>query len=867
MAAFRNRAQGGYRPFDTGSLAQDNYERIYTTYSPTEETDYCVKFDIRTPHQCHMSTATYLERKFRFRLNYRPATSVNFRVIDLAYEDRGIGNDPDEAESPVITYGDHLAVVCNSPGFTLQNCMKHFQMRFKDTHVIDKPSEWLAMYTHLYSHALRNYVKGSSGAFLKDRLIKALEPRNSPFVKDRMRLVRMNNRAGFVLDLYTFTNTHNFAPSVSTPPGPLRPILTDFYFHDAGALLMNRLMSDIDYYFSEGYNGTRDEDYGIAEELDADAKENEEQTLAQWRHAHNLGLAAHNKAPAARTPDNITHMQAAEAFFAETQIMKLALTDVTGRQRHIGAYPQAVIAIYEAYLNNPERYRDLDVNGHVTGPFVIMPRAFVDPAGEDEKEMHVDFNDFLHLYEHSCNIYQSNRYDNTHLFVNHVARFEYFREDRNLQDATNLGVVQGLVDGPEWETFTDAGKAVHTELGDIARTAFRHGHLRTLHFLLIETGKIFTEFGIASMRAHKDAGTLNLLWDTFNPAEKMRYIIFGDNDANPFYQWYCATYVQPNMDLVQIASQQAVRDEVANEVVLPPADTLPNVGALQLIQSEFELSFIEPLVCGLHKPGEGPQPGCWSNVGDIFPRVDRFMYQFDFEEDALARRLINVLENEDGTGELRVDLVPGYSTSKLHTVYYRGLLKPRVDLVLHDFETRNLGQAHFMANPLNREDHANVTVEFEFNYRTKPQPLYMIFHTVTNYQLESAFQSVPFCHQGPVIDSLTLHTNTRSRVFYYSGAAHERLELLTVNNFPQYTPMRDGFGACVVVPINKLPESVYMDPHDDTIRGKATLSIPDFMGTKMVSDIDYRSTLRLTLVYKDLHLELNDVGVRRVQDL
>ena len=79
--------------------------------------------------------------------------------------------------------------------------------------------------------------------------------------------------------------------------------------------------------------------------------------------------------------------------------------------------------------------------------------------------------------------------------------------------------------------------------------------------------------------------------------------------------------------------------------------------------------------------------------------------------------------------------------------------------------------------------------------------------------------------------------------------------------------MRDGFGACVVIPINKLPESVYMDPHDDTIWGKATLAIPDFIGSKQVSNVAYRSTLRLTLVYKDLHLELNETGVRRVQDL
>ena len=78
--------------------------------------------------------------------------------------------------------------------------------------------------------------------------------------------------------------------------------------------------------------------------------------------------------------------------------------------------------------------------------------------------------------------------------------------------------------------------------------------------------------------------------------------------------------------------------------------------------------------------------------------------------------------------------------------------------------------------------------------------------------------------------------------------------------------MTDGIGACVVVPLCKLPESVYMDPHDDSLHGKALLSFPSMIRAAVLGE-DLNFELRLTLVYKDRHLEVNQDGTRKLLDL
>ena len=78
--------------------------------------------------------------------------------------------------------------------------------------------------------------------------------------------------------------------------------------------------------------------------------------------------------------------------------------------------------------------------------------------------------------------------------------------------------------------------------------------------------------------------------------------------------------------------------------------------------------------------------------------------------------------------------------------------------------------------------------------------------------------------------------------------------------------MTDGIGSCIVVPLCKLPESVYMDPHDDSLYGKAVLKFPGVLRRKQI-DENLSFELRLTLVYKDRHLEVNEDGTRKLLDL
>ena len=172
MSAFRNRKEGRYTQFDPSILATDNYERIYVTHTPVLDSPACTQFDIRTPHNSHMSTVAYLERTLRFELQYILDGEVT--ALGSTYQD------PQSKKSPLqlATTGLNGSVMLmhNSPGYSMQNCMKHFQMQFEGSNVIDKPSEWLPVYSHLYPESLHQTVRGSSGSFLTDRYLPHLQP-------------------------------------------------------------------------------------------------------------------------------------------------------------------------------------------------------------------------------------------------------------------------------------------------------------------------------------------------------------------------------------------------------------------------------------------------------------------------------------------------------------------------------------------------------------------------------------------------------------------------------------------------------------------------------------------------------------------
>ena len=66
------RKEGKYLPFDVQMLPTDNMEQIYVTHDPAAESLDSVRFDIRSPHTCHMSSVAYLERTLEFMILARP---------------------------------------------------------------------------------------------------------------------------------------------------------------------------------------------------------------------------------------------------------------------------------------------------------------------------------------------------------------------------------------------------------------------------------------------------------------------------------------------------------------------------------------------------------------------------------------------------------------------------------------------------------------------------------------------------------------------------------------------------------------------------------------------------------------------------
>ena len=64
--ALKNRQEGRYKGFDPRSLPTDAYERIYLSHDPKVDSMSHTEFDLRAPHNSHMSTVAYLERSFDF---------------------------------------------------------------------------------------------------------------------------------------------------------------------------------------------------------------------------------------------------------------------------------------------------------------------------------------------------------------------------------------------------------------------------------------------------------------------------------------------------------------------------------------------------------------------------------------------------------------------------------------------------------------------------------------------------------------------------------------------------------------------------------------------------------------------------------
>ena len=144
----------------------------------------------------------------------------------------------------------------------------------------------------------------------------------------------------------------------------------------------------------------------------------------------------------------------------------------------------------------------------------------------------------------------------------------------------------------------------------------------------------------------------------------------------------------------------------------------------------------------------------------------------------------------------------------------------------------------------------------------------MILHTKHIFERNSALQNMQTCHQGVPISQLRLNSNTHTRVLDFTGSNFKpRFEAMTANMFPQYETMVDDYGGIITIPLCKIPDSVYMDPHDDKFWGKITLRHPDHIGQPADPDETCTYEVRAIMLYKDLKFIKNEFSSRKMLEL
>jgi len=837
------RKTGRYLPFNTEVLPTDNMERIYVTHAPTHESLETARFDIKSPHNCHMSAVAYLERTLEFQLLARPPGLPVFIPVEagLRINGRNVFNQTNE----------NLQVRLNSPGFALQNVMKRFTTTFKDGTVTDEPSKWLPEYSHLYQDSLANYVSNSGRAFLHFRNVNGFDFFARASLDRTLTVTPFRHQhapQNVVRDLHVFENdTGVIVNHQEVRMGP------PAWFNQGAPPPMNafpNLLDLVNDYYQPVIQNADDV-------LNAEYAGLVQDTPAWANSIHNIVAHLQQYAGMLAVPPGDAGQQ---AVFDALQPEALNVMRQAAIQRQITANPTNFCLCIETfalqYLAQPLAFQTniggthlwplngAEVNGN--------PPVAAGPAiggAQIASNINVAAN-ILGVNENNINI---------------SAHHEYFlpvapggggqsNSDVDFALRTQARAILQAAP-PVYANNNAAGQAARDQLKQIFRQAYEAKYcFQTMNYLFAT--------GCALERP----------WAGATPNQRaVRRAIFGqNNEQNICEAWkqYFVNYIRQNMQITQIIDDFANKD--ANGDVIVQARNDPYM--INAANSNFKVKFFEPLVCGLHKPAEGPQPGCWADVGDILPRTERFQYQFDFEStELMGRRLINLLLTPGPNQCFPMCRLLAAHDTRMHTVFYRGLLNPRVDLVLHDFQTVRLGQVSF--NPTQVElgnDPQTKTIDFEFEYRTKPHPpLFMILHTKTLFKTITRLQDMATCHHGVSISQLQLNSNTHTRVMDFTGHNfHARFGAMTTNLFPEFKPLVDDFGGCVVIPLSKIPNSVYMSPHEDRMWGRISLTHPEYMGeTEINPNEECIYEVRAILYYKDLRLIKNESSSKKVLQL
>ena len=794
----QTRYEGGYKAVDPALLPKDNYERVHLEFErdATEEL-HSDTFDVKLPANSHLSTVMYLERTIDFQIQHYNGTPIN---VNLDLPTSGAGSFP----------SSRRRITIDSPGFSLQNNMERMEQNFQFCSVIERPHEWVPVYTHMYPKSLDRLVHASGRVFREQIADHYYISRNKmkryvPLVKD----VNILHEGTHDLDIY---KSHGL-DTVGLAPFPAIPAVDNAPGPPEGGLFRAVTSYDAE---RDRENHERYEQI-VSDLLDIhdDRKFDTSTILGEYMEYRN------------ENPD--FEFDGDLSFNGQDELELL-----TDKQNFVELY--GIISRF--FFESVEE----DKNYHYTEPGTYLmlvrvlqnyPDVFVDPT-----------NTTQYLF------YRNDNNSEFTQFKTHVNVGKQIAENVLVfMTPTNADPTQSVLN----TYFTADGGYSHEDTDEKreAITDLTNAQLADAIDELFKQHRILTLEAIFEGKMGFGSGA--------NEAEQARRVaILGESD-NEYANWndIYDNYLLPFKNYIEYIENNAQFDNTGDVAIpLRGDDGFP---LLNTRHSIFRHTFYEPIVGGLCKPSMNTDYGCWKNVGQIIPRIERFILRAQYL-DKLGARLfeLNELNNQFINCRLKVFKI---HDSRLHTTHYRNILKPQVSLVLHDFEHIIL-QKQFTCGAANQ----TPTFEFEFSFRTNNEPLVVFFYTKRSDDRIDSLRRIPKnLSTGPAITQMVLRNRTRSKIFDYTRRnSRPRLQQLTQDIFPEYCTMFEDEGGVLAIPYCAIPKSAYQSAFDERLTGKVTLELSRF-GELYSHNFTY--DFCVLLMYKDKYLALNQNDIKRVYDV
>ena len=251
----------------------------------------------------------------------------------------------------------------------------------------------------------------------------------------------------------------------------------------------------------------------------------------------------------------------------------------------------------------------------------------------------------------------------------------------------------------------------------------------------------------------------------------------------------------------------------------------------------LELTLVEPLIVSFCKPGRA----ALSDRGDILPNVRQFTVSMRFKDEDVRLLNLNSLLQDDRAEDRYHQVVINDVATKLHITHYRGVV-PDMKTPIMDVDIRSMGIHTFHnGEPEEYETPPDVAQHFEFDFRTRPHPEYIVFWADRVWDDRRGFSDTDFSknslqffgdidssvlqqygktyNTGACLVGLKLSIGTSENVLDIQG--RHRLHAMTRECFPQYRAPIDARGGVVAIKFDELPWGA-LDNYRNSIRGVAT---------------------------------------------